>query len=63
MARRNKKAFSNEKCKEIEKNNRIRKTRDLKKTGDIKRRIHARMAMIKDRKGTDLTEAEEIKKR
>ena len=49
-------------AREIEENN--RKTRDLfKKIGDIKRMFHARMGMIKDRNGKDLTEAEEIKKR
>ena len=48
----------------IEENDRMGKTRDLfKKTGDIKRTFHARMGMIKDRNGKDLTEAEEIKKR
>ena len=51
-------------CKEIEENNRMGKTRDLfKKTGDIKGTFHARMGMIKNRNGKDLTEAEEIKKR
>ena len=62
IAIRAKKAFFNEQCKEIEENNRMEKTRDLfKKTGDIKQTFHARMGMIKDRKGKDLTE--EIKKR
>ena len=64
IARRDKKAFLNEQCKEIEENNRMGKTRDLfRKTGDIKGTFHARMDMIKDRNCKDLTEAEEIKKR
>jgi len=64
IARRGKKAFLNEQCKEIRKNNRMRKCRDFfKKIGDIKETLHARMNMIKDRNGKDLTEAEEIKKR
>ena len=59
-----KKAFLNEQCKEVEKNNKMGKNRDLfKKTGDIKGIFHARMSMIKDRNGKDLTEAEEIKTR
>ena len=59
-----KRLFLNEQCKEIEENDRVGKTRDLfKKTGDIKGRFHARMGMIKDRNGKDLTEAEEIKKK
>ena len=54
-ARRDKKAFFNEQCKEIEENNRMGKTRDLiKKTGDIKGTFHAKMSIIKDRKGKDL---------
>ena len=58
-----KKAFFNEQCKEAE-GNRMGKTRDLfKKIGDIKGAFHAKMGMIKDRNGKDLTEAEEIKKR
>ena len=62
-ARRDNKAFFNEKCKEIEENNRMKKTRDIfKKIGDIKGTFHARMDMIKDRDGKDLTEAEEMKK-
>ena len=57
------KAFLNEQSKEIGKNNRMRKTRDFfKKIGDIKKTFHARMNMIKDRNGKDLTEAEEIKR-
>ena len=64
IARRDKKAFLNEQCKEIEENNKMGKTRDLfKKTGDIKGTFHARMGTIKDRNSKDLTEAEEIKKR
>ena len=64
IARRDKKAFLNEQCKEIEENNRMGKTRDLfRKTGDIKGIFHARMGMIKDRNGRDLIEAEDIKKR
>ena len=63
-ARRDKKAFLSEQCKQIEENNRLGKTRDLfKKIGDIKGTFHARTGMIKDRNGKDLTEAEEIKKR
>ena len=62
-ARRDKKPFLNEHCKEIEENNRMGKTEDLlKKIGDIKGTFHARMD-IKNRNGKDLTEAEEIKKR
>ena len=64
IARRDKKAFLNEQCKEIEENNRMGKTRDLvKKTGDIKGTFHAIRGMIKDRNGKDITEAEEVKKR
>ena len=60
IARRDKKAFLNEQCKEIEENHRMGKTTDLfKKTGDIKETSHARMGTIKDRNGMDLTEAEE----
>ncbi|KAF7249703.1 putative uncharacterized transposon-derived protein F52C9.6, partial [Varanus komodoensis] len=63
IARRDKKAFLNEQCKEIE-NSRIGSTRDLfKKIGDMKGMFHAKMGMIKDQNGRDLTEAEEIKKR
>ena len=61
-ARRDKKAFLNEQCKEIEENNRMGKTRDFfKKTGDIKGIFHARIDTIKDRNGKDLTGAETIK--
>ena len=64
IARRDKKDFLNEQCKEMEENNKMEKTRDLfKKIGDNKGTCHARMSMIKDRNGKDLTEAEEIKKR
>ena len=64
MARRDKKAFLSEQCKEIEENNRMGKTRDLfKKIGDIKGTFHVKMGTIKARNGKDLIEAEEIKKR
>ena len=64
IARRDKKAFLSDQCKEIEENNRMGKARDLfEKIGDIKGTCHARMGMMKDRKGKDLTEAEDIKKR
>ena len=64
IARRVKKAFLSDQCKEIEENNRMGKTRDLfKKIGDIKKTLHARVGVMKDRNGKDLTEAEEIKKR
>ena len=64
IARRDKKAFFNEQCKEIEENNKMGKTRNLfKKLSDIKRPFHARMGMIKDRNDKALIEAEEIKKR
>ena len=64
IARRDKKAFLSNQCKEIEENNRMGKTRDcFKKIRDIKGTIHAKMGSIKDRNGTDLTEAEDIKKR
>ena len=63
-ARRDKKAFSNEQCKEVEENKRMGKTRDLfKNIGAIEGIFHPRMDMIKDRNGKDLTEAEEIRKR
>ena len=62
-ARRDKKAFLNVQCKEVEENKRLGKTGDLfKKTGDIKGTFYAKVGMIKDRNGKDLTEAEEIKK-
>ena len=64
IARRDKKAFLHDQCKEIEKNNRMGKTRDLfKKIRDTKGTFHAKMGSIKDRNGMDLTEAEDIKKR
>ena len=64
IERRDKKAFLNVQCEEIEENNRMGKTRNVfNKIGDIKGTFHARMGMIKDRNGKDLTEAEEIKKR
>ena len=63
-ARRRKKAFLSDYCKEIEENNRLGKTRDLfKKIRDTKGTFHAKMGTIKDRNGMDLTEAEDIKKR
>ena len=62
IARRDKKAFLNEQCKEIEENNRMRRTRDLfKKIRVIKGPFHARMGMIKDRNSQDLIKVEEIK--
>ena len=64
MARREKKTFLSDQCKEIEENNRMGKTRDLfKKIRDTKGSFHAMMGLIKDRNGKDLTEAEEIRKR
>ena len=74
IARRDKKAFLSNQCKEIEENNRMGKTRDLfkiirekkrreKKIRDTKETYHAKMGTIKDRNGMDLTEAEDIKKR
>ena len=61
-ARRDKKAFLNDQCKEIEENNRLGKTRDLfKKIRDTKGTFHAKMDTIKDRNGMDLTEAKDIK--
>ena len=64
IARRDKKAFFSDQCKEIEENNRMGKTRDLlKKIKDTKGTLHAKMGSIKDRNGLDLTEAEDIKKR
>ena len=63
-ARRDKKAFLSNQCKEIEENNRMGKTRDLfKKIRDTKGTFHAKMGSIKDRNGMDLREAEDIKKR
>ena len=64
IARRDKKAFLSNQCKEIEEKERMGKTRDLfKKIRDIKGTFHAKMGSIKDRNGLDLTEAEDIKKR
>ena len=64
IAGRDKKAFLSDQCKEIEENNRMGKTRDLfKKIRDTKGTFHAKMGTIKDRNGTDLTEAENIKRR
>ena len=64
IARRDKKAFLSNQCKEIEENNRMGKTGDLlKKIRDIKGTFHAKMGIIKDRNSKDLTEAEEIKKK
>ena len=63
IARRNKKAFFSDQCKEIEENNRMGKTRDLfKKMRDTKGTFHAKRGSIKDRNGMDLREAEDIKK-
>ena len=63
IARRDKKAFLSNQCKEIEENNRMGKTRDLfEKIGDTKGTFHAKMSTIKDRNGMDLTEAQDIKK-
>ena len=64
IAKRDKKAFLSDQCKEIEENNRMGKTRDLfKKIRDTKGTFHAKMSSIKDRNGMDLTEAKHIKKR
>ena len=70
IARRDKKAFLSDQCKEIEENNRMRKIRDLfkkisnlKKIRDTKGTFHAKMGTIKDRNGMDLAEAEDIKRR
>ena len=64
IARRHKKAFLSNQCKEIEGNNRMGKTRDLvKKIRDIKGTFHTKMGTIKERNGMDLTEAEDIQKR
>ena len=63
IARRDKKAFLSDHCKETDENNRKGKTRDLfKKIRDAKGTFHAKMGTIKDRNGMDLTEAEHIKK-
>ena len=64
IARKDKKAFLSDQCKEIEKNNRMGKTGDLfKKIRDTKGTFHAKIGSVKDRNGMDLTEAEDIKKR
>ena len=64
IARRDKKAFLSDQCKEIEENNRLGKTRDLfEKIRDIEGTFYAKMGSIKDRNGMDLTEAENNKKR
>ena len=64
IARRDKKAFPSDQCKEIEENNRMGKTRDhFKKIRDTKRIFHEKMGTIKDRNDMDLTEAEDIKKK
>ena len=64
IARRDKKAFLSDQCKEIEENNKMGKTRDLfKKIRETKGTFHAKMGSIKDRSDMDLTEAEDIKKR
>ena len=64
IARRDKKAFFSDQCKEIEEKNKMGKTRDLfKKIRDIKGIFHAKMSSIKDRNSRDLTEVEDIKKR
>ena len=64
IAKRGKKAFLSDQCKEIEENNRMGKIRDLfKKIRDTKGIFHAKMSTIKDRNGMDLTEAEDIKKK
>ena len=64
LARRDKKAFLSDQCKEMEENNRMGKTRDLlKKIRDTKGTFHAKTGSIKDRNGVDLTKAEDINKR
>ena len=64
IARRYKKDFLSDQCKEIEENNRMRKTRDIvKKIGDTKGTLHVKMGTIKYRNGVDLTEAEDNKRR
>ena len=64
IARRDKKVFLSDQCKEVEENNRMGNTGDLiKKIRDTKGTFHAKMGSIKDRNGMDLTEAEDIKKR
>ena len=64
IARRDRRAFLSDQCKEIEENNRMGKTRDLfKKIRDTKGTFHAKMGTIKNRNGMNLTEAEDVKKR
>ena len=63
IARRDKKAFLSDHCREIKENNRMGKTRDLFNIRDTKGTFHAKMDSIKDRSGMGLTEAEDIKKR
>ena len=64
IARRDKKAFLSDQCKEVEENNRMGKTRDLfKKIRDTQGTFHTKMGLLKDRNSMDLTEAEDIKKR
>ena len=64
IARKDKKAFLSDQCKEIEENNKVGKTRDLfQKMRNTKKMFHTKMGSIKDRNGMDLTEAEDIKKR
>ena len=64
IARRDKKAFLSDQCKELEENNKMGKTRDLfKKIRDTKGTFHAKVGLIKDRSGMDLTEVEDIEKR
>ena len=62
IARRDKKAFFSNQCKEIEESNRMVKTRDLFRKLEIPRSLHAKMGSIKDRNGMDLTDAEDIKR-
>ena len=63
IARRDKKAFLGDQCKEIEENNRMGKTRDLfKKIRDTKGTFHSKMGLLKDRNGRDLTEAEDLRR-
>ena len=64
IARREKKAFLSDQCKEMEENNRMGKTRELfKKIKDTEGKFHVKVGTVKDRNGMDLTEAEDIKKR
>ena len=63
IARKDKKAFLRDQCKEIEENNRMGKTRDLKKIRDTKGTFHAKIGTIQDRNGMDSKEVEDIKNR